>query len=314
MAKPVSRLGRGLSGIISSSNVLVRERAPTAMSDRTADTLPRQEQESVVVAVRSVPIEQVVPNPRQPRTHFDDAGLQELAASIRSNGILQPLLVRSLPSGRFELVAGERRWRAAKLAGLSSVPALVRDVSDAESLEMALVENLQREDLGPLERASAYQQYIDAFRTTPEALATRLGESRANVVNYLRILKLGDEIREFIRSNQLGMGQARAIVGIADPQRQLAVARRTVRQNLTVRQVEALSKTNIGGQPSKSEQAGGGDRHFQAVEQALSKALGMPVVLRAGKAKNSGRIVIRYRSLEEFDRIAEKLGGASFLE
>src|SRR5207247_1550800 len=136
------------------------------------------------------------------------------------------------------------------------------------------------------------------------------GESRANVVNYLRILRLGDEIQELLRSGQLGMGQARAIVGIADTQRQLAVARLTVRRNLTVRQVEELAKSDTGEESDQSEKSVGRDRHLQAVEQALSKSLGMPVALRAGRAKNSGRIVIRYRSLEEFDRIAEKLGGA----
>lgn len=311
MSKPVNRLGRGLSGII---GTIGSNRPRTVLETPSAVPAGTLEATAGIVAVREMLLENVVPNPRQPRTHFDDAALNELAASIRTNGILQPLLVRPLASGQFELVAGERRWRAAKLAGLSVVPALVRDANDAQSLELALVENLQREDLGPLERAAAYQQYIDAFRATPEMLAARLGESRANVVNYLRILRLSGEIQALIRTGQLGMGQARAIVGIGDPQRQLAVALLAVRRNLSVRQVEEMSKADASKPQPAPETHTGRDRHMQQVEESLSKALGSPVALRSGKRKNSGRIIIRYNSLEEFDRIAERIGDKSFVE
>jgi ParB family chromosome partitioning protein len=310
MSKPISRLGRGLSGIIGTGPVSIQKQQPVPATPPMDGKNPMPG----APAVRSMPIEQLVPNPRQPRTHFDDDAIQALASSIRATGILQPLIVRPLPSGSFELVAGERRWRAAKLAGLSVVPALVHDVDEARSLELALIENLQREDLGPLERAAAYQQYIDTFRATPEHLAAQLGESRANVVNYLRILRLPDEIQEMIRSGRLAMGQARALVGIGDAPRQLAVARLAVRRNLSVRQVEELARTGPDPLGTVEKTGRSPDRHVRDVEESLSKALGLPVALRAGKRKNAGRIIIRYNSLEEFDRIAERLTGNPAVE
>lgn len=311
MSKSMQRLGRGLSGIVGARPLVHPPyAAPPAEAADGGDGST-----ATVTAIRQMPIDAVVPNPRQPRSHFDDAAIGQLADSIRANGVLQPLLVRPLPTGQFELVAGERRLRAARRAGLQSVPAIVRTVGDAESLEMALIENLQREDLDAVERATAYRQYLDTFQTTPEALAERIGESRANVANYLRILKLADEIKEMIRASRLGMGQARAIAGVPDPERQLALARLAVRRNLSVRQVEELAKTATERTVDVTvSKAVGRDRHVQQVEEALSKALGVSVVLKPGKGKNTGRIVIRYKSLEEFDRIAQRLGGTAYLE
>ncbi len=264
--------------------------------------------------MRQIPIDAIRPNPRQPRRASDEARLKELAGSIRANGIIQPVLLRTVETGRYELVAGERRWRAAKLAGFESIPALVRDLSDAQSLELALVENLQREDLGPLERAGGYQDYIHTFNVSIEELAERLGESRANIANYVRLLRLATEIQELITAGQLEMGQARALLGIEDPQRQLAIARMAARRKLSVREVERLARGSQGPPEASLPEPRAKAKHLDDIERALTRALGLPVTLHAGKKKNSGRVVIRYNNLDEFDRIAERLGGRTTLE
>lgn len=331
MSKPVNRLGKGLSALIGPrvANTPFRDGPPTGTptSDGGASAAIKSPAGApastamkpttgadggVTGPLREIAIDKIHPNPKQPRTTFNEVSIAELAASIKVSGILQPLLVR--PAGeRFELIAGERRMRAAQQAGLKVVPAIVRELTDAESLEIALVENLQREDLGPLDRAAAYQQYIDSFRSSAEQLAVRLGESRANVVNYLRLLRLAGEIQDLIRTGELGMGQARALLAADGAQRQLALARLAIRRNLSVRQLEEMAKLSVEAAreatPPKTL-----ERHMAEVETTLSKALGLTVTLRQGKAKNSGTIMIRYGSLEEFDRVAERISGKSVLE
>jgi ParB family transcriptional regulator, chromosome partitioning protein len=308
MAKNTSRLGKGLSALIPARDTSTPPAPPSI-----AVPPPDRNQ------IRQIPIDGISPNRHQPRTTFDDASLAALAESIRVKGILQPIVVRSTGDHTFELVAGERRWRAARIAGLQTIPAMVREFSDSESFETALIENLQREDLGPLERASAYQHYLDAFGGTIEDLAQRLSESRANVSNYLRLLKLCPEICFMLGSGELSMGHARAIAGITDSKRQIATARLAVRRNLSVRQVEDLART---GEPTpakdasetEDKSAAAGRRHLAEVEQVLTKTLGLRVRLRPGRRKNSGRVVISYASLEEFDRLAERLGAGAHLE
>lgn len=312
MSKPAARLGRGLSSIIGPA-VAAATPDSTAIAGGPAlhglPTLATAER----VAMQQIDVSRISPNPSQPRRRFDPERLAELAASIRTSGVIQPVVVRSRGDGNYELIAGERRWRAAQQAGLTRIPAIVRDAEDAAAQEIALVENLQREDLGPLDRALGYQGYIERFGVTTEQLAQRLGESRANISNYLRLLRLPPEIREMIQAGQLEMGQARAVAGIDNPQRQLAVARLAARRNLSVRQVESLAKAS-----SETETAPRTVRTLNAqmaqVERALSKALGSRVQLRPGRAKNSGRIIISYNSLEEFDAIARCLGISSLLE
>jgi ParB family chromosome partitioning protein len=254
-----------------------------------------------------------VPNPRQPRTHFDPAALDELAQSIRRSGVVQPVVVRPTACDRYELVAGERRWRAARIAGLERIGAVVRRLSDAEAVELALIENIQREDLSPLERAAAYQRYIEVFGVSAEELATRLGVSRPSVINYLRLTRLPAEVRELIASGDLAMGQARAIAGIESVQDQIRIARLAVRRNLSARQVEDLARGAVNGDLTADASASaalrtGRQKHFDEIERAMSRAVGARVRLYSGRSKNSGRIVISYSSLEEFERIAERLG------
>jgi len=310
MSKSTTRLGKGLSALIGSRTT------PAAAGDLPSTAITNGSPQAAQPGERlaQIPIDKLEPNPYQPRSRFDENGLAELAASVKQSGLLQPVLVRRVEGGRFQIVAGERRWRAARMAGLEAVPAIVREVSDAEALELALIENLQREDLDPLERAAAYQQLIDKAGLTIEQVAQRLGQSRANVSNYLRLLKLGDEIREMISAGQLGMGQARALLGVSNPQRQLAIARMAVRRNLSVRQVEELARRAEQPAASEPQPVSPVKKHLAELEERFSKAVGLPVRLQPGKKKNSGRIVIRYNSLEEFDRVAEMLGADSKLE
>jgi len=308
MAKATTRLGRGLSTLISPR--ATRLEMPPAQPD--ASHAPAE-------TIRSIPIDRITPNPRQPRSALDDAGVAELADSIRTAGVLQPVLVRPLPEGGYELVAGERRWRAARLAGNAAIPAVVRDVTDAESLEIALIENLQRKDLSPLERAAAYQQHLTSFGGTVEELAKRLAESRANISNYIRLLSLPAEVRGMLASGQIAMGQARAIAGIDDPRRQLAIARMASRRNLSVRQVEDLARSSPqeadANAPDEDAVASESRRrHLTDIETILSRGVGLPVRIRPGRARNTGCVIIRYSSLDEFDRIAARLGADATLE
>ncbi len=305
MSQPVSRLGRGLSTLIGPREPRPLQTPPPTPAGTGAASGSQE--------VRSLPVGEIHPNPKQPRQHFAEAALEELAASIRTSGVLQPILVRPAGEARYEIVAGERRWRAAQRAGLATVPAIVRAFTEAAALEVALIENLQREDLTALDRAAAYEQYIATFSSSADQLAARLGESRANVTNYLRLLKLSPEIRDLLARGELGMGQARAIAGVTDAARQLSIARLAVRRNLSVRQVEALAKSDVPTEPPASAPTGK-TRHMQGVETALSKALGLRVKLVAGKRKNSGRVVIHYESLEEFDRLSERFGAGQHID
>lgn len=295
MAKNPNRLAKGLDALVGPRR--------TGLSV----TEPAQSTTNVTAAIREVPLDSIQPNRHQPRTRFDTDALEELAASIRENGVIQPIVLRAVGPEQYELIAGERRWRAAQLAQLDAIPAVIKELSDNQALELALVENIQREDLGPLERATAYQNYLDTFGGTIEALSKRLGESRANIANYLRLLNLTDEVRALLDANELSMGHARAIAGIADPQRQLALARLAVRRNLSVRQVEELARPQDETKPASTTAPGPRSRHYKELEEALSKSLGTRVKLIPGRRKNSGRIVIRYANLEEFDRITERL-------
>ena len=301
MSKSAPRLGRGLSAIVGSHPAPAPAAPPPAASAEPTG------------APRELPIDHISPNPRQPRVHFGESALQELAESIRVHGIVQPVVVRPVAGDRYELIAGERRFRAAHIAGLKTIPAVIRPCSDTEALELALVENLQREDLNPLERARAYRTYLDEIGTSIEELAGRLGESRGNVSNYLRLMNLSTDIQAMITTGELAMGQARAVAGITDPKRQLAVALMAVRRNLSVRQVEELAKEP----PASRERPPANDgtaRHLAEVEGQFTRSLGLTVKLFPGRRKNSGRIVIRYNSLEEFDRVSERLGGGSTSE
>ncbi len=262
-----------------------------------------------------IPIGDLRPNSYQPRTHFDEEGLASLTASVKELGVLQPVLVRPARGGGFELVAGERRWRAAKRAGLQTIPALVRDVGDDTSLEQALVENLHREDLNPLEEAAAYQQLLEDFHLTHEELAARVGKSRAAITNTLRLLQLPPGIQRLVADGQLAEGHARALLGTPDRAFQEALAKRAVAEGLSVRAVEEAvrSRNQLGDRLGSA-----GDTAPQPVrrlrppgllelEELLSNHLDTRVKVEMGAKK--GRVVIDFSTLEDLERLYRVMAG-----
>jgi len=252
--------------------------------------------------LRELPVESLIPNPQQPRRSFDGQALEELAASIRSSGVLQPLVVRPRGS-QFEILVGERRWRAAQQAGLTRVPAIVREASDAEALELGLVENLLREDLNPVEAAQAYQRLLAEFGWTQDELARRLGKDRSSVANALRLLRLPEMIQEDLRSGRLTMGHARALLGLPSATAQLRLRERILAQDWSVRTTEA------GVQARRSPRARLRRRapDVEAVEEELRLALGTRVRIVGNLAR--GRIELPYVSPAELQRIHGRLTG-----
>ena len=256
---------------------------------------------------RTVAIDQIHPGRFQPRQTFDDDSMKSLVDSVIAQGILQPLLVRPHPefAGAFEILAGERRWRAAQKARLHEVPVVVREIGDREALEIALVENVQRADLNPIEEAQGYKRLIDEFNHTQEELAKALGKSRSHIANLLRLINLPAELKAMLASGKLTMGHARALLAADDP---LALAKRVVAEDLSVRQTERLAKPGaieFEAHPRGKHKKKKGDANIAALERELSHALGLQVKLAFdGKG---GTLVIRYKSLDQLDGVLKKL-------
>ncbi len=262
-----------------------------------------------VRAAKDVPIEQIRPNPRQPRQVFDDKAVAELSESIKANGVLQPILVRRHPerTGEFEIVAGERRWRAAQLAKLHEVPIVIRDVDDGQALEMALVENIQRQDLNALEEAEAYQRLVDEFGHSQEKLGGIVGKSRSHVANTLRLLGLPDEIKAMLLEGSLSAGHARALLGTGDP---ITLARRIVAEAMSVRQAEELAGSEKPAVKSKAKRKGAAapsakDPDTVALERDLTTLLGLKVTIDS--RGESGRLSFHYLTLEQLDGLLQRL-------
>jgi ParB family chromosome partitioning protein len=253
--------------------------------------------------VQEIPLDRIVTNPKQPRRVFEESTLEELANSIREKGVLQPVIVKKAEDDRYILVAGERRLRAARLAGLKTIPAIVKEATEAEAVEIALIENIQRDDLNPLEMAEAFQRLIDEFGYTQEQLATRIGKDRATVANYLRILKLPPDIKEYILSGQISLGHAKAILSLPTKTSQIEVARQVLRRGLSVRQTERLCKALSKKPPKASKKEK--DPNIAALEERLKRSLGTKVTLKHRGGK--GKIEIEYYSLDELDRLIELL-------
>jgi ParB family chromosome partitioning protein len=252
-------------------------------------------------ALVEVPLDAIQPNPLQPRKNIDSNGLKELEASIRASGIIQPIVVRRAGSG-YQLVAGERRWRAAQLAGLARIPALVREVSDAGSLELALVENLLREDLNPIEQAEAYQRLILEFGWTQEQLAERIGRDRSSIANALRLLKLPPEIQDDLKSGTLTMGHARALLALGSPDAQLRLREEILANSWSVRATEEGVQKRAIRPASRRRSA-----ELTAVEDRLRQALMTRV--RIVGTEHRGRIEVAYTSREDLDRLVDLIGG-----
>ncbi|HUP01874.1 MAG TPA: ParB/RepB/Spo0J family partition protein [Gemmatimonadota bacterium] len=257
--------------------------------------------------VEQIDVSRIVPNRFQPRGAFDDEGLAELAASIAQVGVLQPVIVMPREDGEYELVSGERRWRAARLSGLAEVPALVREVDDRELLEFALIENLQREDLDPIEEAAGYARLIQEFDLTQGDVAERVGKSRPAIANALRLLDLSEEVRAMIRQRALSAGHGRALLGLADRRRLVALARKASRGGLSVRQTERLVRRENSDRGGKRPAAARSqDLERQRMEEDLQRQLGTRVTIRA-TARGRGRIEVAFYSFEDLERIVERL-------
>jgi ParB family chromosome partitioning protein len=303
-------LGRGLASLIGpimSEQSESRELIPIATID--AKSRPDNQLQN---GLQEIKIDAIRPNPYQVRTVWDEQGLADLAASIRSNGVIQPILVRKSADG-YQLIAGERRFRAAKLALLETIPAIVRQANDSEMLELALVENIHRTDLNPIERAKAYQSYITTFTLTQEETARRLGEDRSVIANYLRLLNLPDEIKQMLIDGQLTMGHARAILSLPTDDIRRKLANRAMAGRLSVREVERLVRRYLRG----SDQPAGvrvKPAHIVDLENKLAGYLGTRVNIETRKNGQKGKITIEFYSLDEFDRIVERIGLTSIEE
>ena len=287
------RLGRGLAALIGEIDQPIQSQSKPAVS-----------------ADRTVPIEHVSRNPRNPRRSFDPADLEDLSRSIRQHGIVQPVMVRRAGEDRYEIIAGERRWRAAQMAGLVDIPVIVRDVDDRTALEIAIVENVQRADLNALEEAQGYEQLIAQYGYTQNDLGEVIGKSRSHVANSLRLLKLPDEVRQMLADGALSAGHARAIVSTSDPVR---LARKIADEGLSVRDAEKLAQkdaeqaANPGGLETKSAgRSDDKDADTLALERSLSDVLGLKVQL-AHKGQG-GQLRIEYKSLEQLDELCRLLG------
>ncbi len=273
----------------------------------SADSTATSEEELL-----QIDIDLIEPSPAQPRTHFDEERLEELAQSIRSNGIVQPLLLRR-HGARYQLVAGERRWRAAQRAGLQRVPAVVRDIPDNKLLELALIENIQRQELNPIEEAHAYKRLIESLGLTQEVVAQRVGRDRSFVTNYLRLLRLPEDIQRLVEEEKISMGHARALLGVDDPDIQRRVAKNVIDQSLSVRETERAVKRIIAGinpsvatiAPPKRD-----DANMRAAEVKLRRRLGTQVKVIPSQSGPGGKIEIEYYNDGDLDRIYQLLVGA----
>lgn len=283
----VSSLGRGLSALLEEAAAPIDSNAPGVARLAVAD---------------------IAPNPHQPRRQFKPEAMDELIASVRAHGVLQPILVRPIAGNRFEIIAGERRWRAAQAAGLHEMPAVVRDLDDRTAFEIALIENIQRSDLNAIEEARGYRRLIDDFGHTQAVLAGIVGKSRSHITNLLRLLDLPESIQAMVEDGRLAMGHARALAGSPNAE---ALARRAVAEGLSVRAVEQLAAGRTKPEPRHALAPAGNttnDPNIDALEVQIAENLGMPVALAVAQGGESGSITIRFASLDQLDWLCAKLG------
>ena len=328
--KRAPRLGRGLSSLMSTPVAVEPPQAPAAEVSAVVDAAPVPPpvvdvpRETVSDApsgsgLRYLAVDSIVANRHQPRQDFAEGPLRSLAASIQADGLMQPVVVRPLPEGesgagqgdRFELVAGERRWRAAQMAGLDQLPAIVRELDDQQIAEWALIENLQREDLNPMDRAEAFHGLVERFGLNHNGIAKRLGIERSTVSNLLRLLSLSDSVQALVRDGLLSMGQARAIAGLTDRTQQEHLASKAIKENWSVRQVEAavrrLGSSAVGGS-TKAPEKGGRRAVYEDIERDVARQLGTKVRLKPGKKKGTGSISLEFYSLDHFQELMDRFG------
>lgn len=286
--KRVSGLGRGLSALLEEARVPEDAKAP---------------------GVARLAIADIIANPLQPRRHFDPAAMDELIASVKAHGVVQPILVRPIDNSRYEIVAGERRWRASQAAGLHDIPAVVKPLEAGQAFQIAIIENIQRSDLNAIEEARGYKRLIEEFGHTQAELATIVGKSRSHVTNLLRLLDLPAAVQTLVEEGKLAMGHARALAGATDPE---ALARRAVAEGLSVRAVEQLAAGKQKPKPNHglTVQHERHDPNVEALEQTLADSLGLPVAIAMSGA-SSGSLTLRFADLDQLDWLCGKLGVAS---
>jgi ParB family chromosome partitioning protein len=330
------KLGRGLESLvskpvpidISSGSTAVAPRPPrTEGTATTIETKPRRHdasQHSVADrpsssgdhAIVMLNVDSIQPNQRQPRQSMDEASLESLAQSIRQAGLMQPIVVRPAgdSAGTYELVAGERRWRAARRIGLKTIPAIVRDVDDRSAAELALIENIQREDLNPIDRADAFERLINDFQLTHQELAARVGLDRSTITNFTRLTALDEFTREMVRAGKLSLGHAKVLLAITNDKSRADLATRVVRQGWSVRELERHVQTlrdGGGADSATTKPAPQPPAHLADMQKRLGEHLGTKVRIRPGSKKHTGVITIEYYSLDQFDGLMERLGFAA---
>jgi ParB family chromosome partitioning protein len=265
------------------------------------------EEASGADALRMLNVVQLQPGKYQPRSYMDDAALQTLADSIRLQGIMQPILVREISPEKFEIIAGERRWRASQIAGLEQVPVMVREIADESALAMALIENIQRENLNPLEEAQGIKRLIDEFAMTHEMAAESVGRSRTAVSNLLRLLSLSIPVQDLLMQSKLDMGHARALIGL-DAAQQIMLANKIVQQNLSVREVEKfVQQLTQQNQSTKNKTVKTSNKDLQRLQETISEQLGMNVYIQH-QENGKGKLVIQYQNLDELDHVFKRMG------
>ncbi len=297
-------LGRGLSALLGEP-VRTDAAKPHAQA-RNVFELPQPPAANAEPGPRQIAIDLVGRNPQQPRKHFDEGELEELAGSIRTHGVLQAILVRPVAGGKYEIVAGERRWRAAQRAGLHAIPAVVRDLNEVEVLEIAIVENVQRTDLNPIEEAQGFHALIERFGRTQQDIAEAVGKSRPHIANLLRLLQLPEDMQEMVRDGRLSAGHARAILTAPDPR---GLALRVIKEGLNVREIERLAqiaKDEKHG-PRVARAGEGKSADTRALEQSLANALGLDVAITEKGA--GGELKITYKTIEQLDDVLRRLRG-----
>jgi ParB family chromosome partitioning protein len=315
MSKIKSRLGRGLSSLMSISELPVEGELPSPetaedFTQRRGDAEKSEDkaasaQPAASFAPTEILLDQVVPNPHQPRRQMNDSTIAELAASLKATGLIQPIIVRKVGE-RYELIAGERRWRAARIAGLATIPVIIRDVDSFTQAQMALVENIQRENLNPIDRAQAYRSLMTQLGLTQAELAGRLGEDRSAVANHLRLLELPEAVRTLVAEGRLSLGHAKIIAGVADMLEQQRLANLVISQELSVRNLEKLIQE--GGQAKPTIKATTpSSAHTLDLEKSLGRQLGLRVQVKS-KKNGKGSLVLHYASLDQFDELMSRMG------
>ena len=290
-------LGRGLESLLPAARGI----QPAVPGSSISGHVPHQPAGELV---RDLDVELIDRNPYQTRTHFDEIALNELADSIKVSGVIQPITVRQI-AGRFQLITGERRWLASQRAGKPTVPAIVRQVSNEQAMEITIIENLQREDLNPVEQARAYERLARDFSLTQEQMAQRTGKDRSSVANFLRLLKLPEEVLTLVESAKLSFGHAKALMGLDSPEAVLRLAKQAVQLSMSVRQVEGSVYNLMHPEPAAPKPERVLDPNVREAEQQLQRSLGLRVQIQDKHGK--GKIVLEYKSLEDFDRVLEML-------